>query len=407
VNRRPFLAFAIAETLSISGTRLSTIAIPWLVLTTTGSPVLTGVVAMAEMLPYVVAKALSGPLIDRIGPKRLALGCDLASVLVVGLVPLLALIGWLDFELLLPVVIAMGMLRGPSDAAKLSMVPHIAQLAAVPLERVTGVAGVIERLASTVGAAAAGGLIALVGPGLALALNALTFALAAFVVAAGIPASRAAQPQARTSYFSELREGFDFIRRDALLVGIVIMIATTNLLDAAYFSVLLPVWTQNAGYDAALLGLLFAVMSGASIAGAAIATATGERLPRLPVYIVAFLLTGLPRFVVFAIDVPLVAALAALALAGFASGFLNPILNAVIIERIPPGMIGRATALVGAFAWALIPFGGLVGGALIAVIGLSPTLWVTGLAYFVAALLPLTRRSFRAFGSRPSEVQSI
>ena len=93
MNRRPFLAFAVAETLSISGTRLSTIAIPWLVLTTTGSPVLTGVVAMAEMLPYVLAKALSGPLIDRIGPKRLAIGCDLASVLVVGLVLSVGLMG--------------------------------------------------------------------------------------------------------------------------------------------------------------------------------------------------------------------------------------------------------------------------------------------------------------------------
>ena len=47
MSRGPFIAFALSETLSISGTRLSTIAIPWLVLTTTGSPVLTGIVAMA------------------------------------------------------------------------------------------------------------------------------------------------------------------------------------------------------------------------------------------------------------------------------------------------------------------------------------------------------------------------
>lgn len=401
MNRRPFLAFAIAETLSISGTRLSTIAIPWLVLTTTGSPILTGVVAMAEMLPYVVAKALSGPLIDRIGPKRVAIGCDTASVVVVGLVPLLALFGWLDLALLLPIVVAMGILRGPSDAAKISMVPAIAKLADVPLERVTGVAGVIDRLASTVGAAAAGGLIALIGPGLALALNAATFALAAAVVATGIPAFGRERTETRGSYFAELREGFDFIRRDALLVGIVVMITITNLLDAAWSAVLLPVWTQQAGFDAALLGLLFAVMSAASIAGAAIATATGERLPRLTVYIVAFLLAGLPRFAVFAIDVPLLAVFVTLAIGGFAAGFINPIVNAVIMERIPPAMIGRASALVGALAWALIPFGGLVGGALVALVGLAPTLWLTGLAYFAATLLPLARRSFRAFGSRP------
>lgn len=407
MNRRPFLAFAVAETLSISGTRLSTIAIPWLVLTTTGSPVLTGIVAMAEMLPYVVVKALSGPLIDRVGPKRVAISCDLASVLVVSLVPLLALVGWLGFELLLPIVAAMGILRGPSDAAKISMVPTIAKCADLPLERVTGMAGVIERLASTVGAAAAGGLIALIGPGLALALNAATFALAAAVVAVGIPTFGREQPETRASYFAELREGFDFIRRDALLVGIVVMITITNLLDAAWSAVLLPVWTQQSGYDAALLGLLFAVMSAASIAGAAIATATGERLPRLTVYTVAFLLAGLPRFAVFAIDAPLVAIFMTLAIGGFAAGFINPIVNAVIMERIPPAMIGRASALVGAFAWALIPFGGLVGGALVALIGLAPAFWLTGIAYFAVTLLPLARRSFRTFGSRPGEAQSV
>jgi hypothetical protein len=70
------------------------------------------------------------------------------------LVPLLDWLGLLDMPLLLPVVFAMGVLRGPSDAAKQAMVPDIAELAAVPLERVTGLVGAIERLASTAGAAA-------------------------------------------------------------------------------------------------------------------------------------------------------------------------------------------------------------------------------------------------------------
>ena len=69
-SRRPFIAYAAAEAFSLGGTRLSMIAIPWLVLTTTGSPTLTGTVAMAEMLPYVISKFLSGPIVDRIGPGR-------------------------------------------------------------------------------------------------------------------------------------------------------------------------------------------------------------------------------------------------------------------------------------------------------------------------------------------------
>ena len=53
-GRRDFFALAVAQTFSISGTRLSLIAIPWLVLTVTGDPVLTGLVVFAEMAPYVL-----------------------------------------------------------------------------------------------------------------------------------------------------------------------------------------------------------------------------------------------------------------------------------------------------------------------------------------------------------------
>ncbi|MGZ2380930.1 MFS family permease [Rhizobium brockwellii] len=389
-----------------SGTRLSTIAIPWLVLSTTGSPVLTGLAAMMEMLPYVAAKALSGPLIDRVGPKRIAVVCDTASVAVVMLVPLLDWLGLLDMPLLLPVVFAMGVLRGPSDAAKQAMVPDIAELAAVPLERVTGLVGAIERLASTAGAAGAGALIGLIGPGQALVVNAVTFAAAALIVGVGIPGLRRASeprglPEARSggmsSYLGDLREGWRFLRGDAVLVSIVIMVATTNLLDQAYHAVLLPVWTQSSGHGPELLGAMFSAFTGASIAGAAIAAAIGERMPRLMVYTVAFLLTGFPRFLVIALDAPLPLIFLTLAIAGFASGFLNPILSAVIFERIPKPLTGRVTAMNAALCFALIPFGGLVGGALISTIGLAAALSLTGLAYLTATLFPLALKSFRGF----------
>ncbi|TSD90551.1 MFS transporter [Mycobacterium sp. KBS0706] len=398
--RAPFLALAIAEIFSISGTRLSTIAIPWLVLSTTGSPVSTGMVAMAEMLPYVVAKALAGPLIDRAGPKRIAILCDAASMVAVGLLPLLHLLGLLTIPVLLPIVFVIGILRGPSDAAKQSMVPDIAELAAVPLERATGVVGTIERLASTVGAAGAGALIAMTGPAQALIFNAVTFAVAALIVGASIPALRHAPAAATASYGRELLEGWTFLHRDAVLMGIVIMVATTNLLDQAFHAVLLPVWTRDAGHGPELLGAMLAVFSGTSMIGAAIAAAIGERMPRLAVYTVAFLLTGLPRFLVLAVDAPLALIFAVLAIGGFASGFLNPILSAVMFERIPKSLTGRVTSMSTALCWTLIPFGGLFGGALISGIGLAAALLLTGLAYLAATLLPLARKSFRGFEKR-------
>src|SRR5690606_34810925 len=157
------------------------------VLTTTGSPVLTGLVGMAELLPYVVAKALAGPLIDRVGARRISIWSDCLSAPAVALVPLLLWAGILSLWLLLPAVAVLGLLRAPSDAAKQALVPSVAALGHMPLERVTGVLGVSDRLAGTLGVAGAGVLIALMGTAPALLVNGLTFLLSALLVGLGVP----------------------------------------------------------------------------------------------------------------------------------------------------------------------------------------------------------------------------
>ena len=63
-------------------------------------------------------------------------------------------------------------------------------------------------------------------------------------------------------------------------------------------------------------------------------------MPRFRTYLVAFLVTGLPRFVVMAVDAPMWVVFAVVVVGGFASGFLNPILGAVFFERIPPHLVG-------------------------------------------------------------------
>lgn len=398
---RAVVALGLAEIVSLAGTRFSMVAIPWLVLTLTGDPILTGVAGLAEMLPYVGIKALAGPLIDRFGARRIALAGDTASMMAIALVPLLHLIGLLSFATLLPAVVLLGALRGPADAAKQAMVPAVAAAADLPLERVTGVMGTIERLASAIGLALGGGVVAALGPAPAIAVTAVTFGLSALTVRQGLVGIGRPSATAPTGYLADLREGWRWFRRDTVLVGIAAMIAMTNLLDQAYTAVLLPVWANHAG-DAALLGLLLALFSAAAVVGSTLATLLAERLPRLVVYTLAFLVTGAPRFAVFAFDTPFPAMLAVLAAAGFASGFLNPIISAVMFERIPPALVGRVTALVNAMCWTLLPFGGLVGGALIALCGLPLAFAICGALYLAATMLPLALPGFRALAIRPA-----
>lgn len=404
MSRRPLYGWLAAEGTSVVGTRVSMVALPFFVLTTTGSPERTGLVALAEMLPLVVLKVLGGPVIDRVGARRVALTCDAASVVVVGSVPLLYDAGLLSFPLFLALVAVAGALRGPSDAAKSAMVPTLVQTAQVPTERVTGMSSTVERTASMLGTAAAGLLVAAVGPAHALLVDALSFGVAALLLAWAVPAGTRAVPdpdEDDAPYAERLRAGWRFLRGDRVLVGITVMVALTNLLDLAWASVLVPVWGVERGGGAAVVGLLFATFAGASAVGAACAAAYGERLPRYATYLVCFLVSGLPRFVVMAFETPLWGVLAVAVLGGFASGFLNPILGAVVFERVPGHLIGRVDSLSTAACFALMPLGGLVGGFLVGGVGLAAALLVCGVAYLVVTLLPAVDPRWREIDRRP------
>ncbi len=400
-HRGPLIALASATVASIGGTRLSVIAIPWLVLTTTGSPVLTGLVGMAEMLPYVIAKALGGPLIDRIGARRISIWCDCLSALALSLIPMLYWAGLLSIWLLMPAVALVGVLRAPADAAKQALVPVVASLGEVRLERVTGILGASDRLAGTLGAAGAGALIALLGTVPAMLFNVGTFFISAALVWRGLPKQKAAEAVGpRPSYGADFVEGWQTLRRDPVLVALVVMIAITNLFDQAYAIVLLPVWVKTAGLEVTWVGIFLATFSTGAIVGAAIAATLAERLPRLAVYVVGFVCAGPTSMLALAIGPSLPVILTILAFAGFAAGFLNPIISAILFERIPKPMVGRVIALVGALAWALMPFGGLYAGVMTDAMGIIPALAATGMLYLVAALSPIAIPAFRQMKRR-------
>ena len=236
--RRPLYGWLAADGVSLVGTRVSMVALPFFVLTTTGSPEKTGLVAVAEMLPLVVLKVLGGPVIDRVGaaPGRrwsaTAPRCWWSArsrcCTTPGCCPSRPSSAWSRVA---------GALRGPGDAAKHALTPtlagdgagadgagHRAQLDAssgprrcsAPRSRAAWSrwSGRPTRCSSTRRRSASPRCC---WPG-------------------RCPADRA-RPQREEDddapYVEQLRAGWRFLRGDRVLVGITVMVALTNLLDLA------------------------------------------------------------------------------------------------------------------------------------------------------------------------------
>ncbi|WP_433518556.1 MFS transporter [Nonomuraea sp. CA-143628] len=459
---RPLAGVLAAMAMSLTGTRVSAIALPWFVLVTTGSAAMTGLVAFCEMAPYVLVKLLVGPLVDHLGPRRVSWVADVVSAAGAGAVALLHTLDQLAFPALLGLVALIGAARGPGDLAKEIMVPEAAERGRIPLERAAALSGVTERLAATLGPAMGGALVALAGSLVGLALSGACFALGSVVIVWALPRAQAryagapisaqtpgardaptsgqtlgtqgASPSGQTpgtqggqdpvrepgegsvrdsaggegergaggeaeraapGYWRRFAEGVAFLRAEPMLLALSLMVAVTNLLDAAFAQVLVPVWARESGHGPAVIGLNSAAMGLAAVGGSLVAAAVAHRMRRRAVFFVAFLVVGPPRYLVLAMDAPVWVMLVVFAVSGLGGGLINPILGAIQFERVPRRLLGRVNALGDSLAWAGIPLGGLMAGAAVAAAGLSPVLVACGAVYFLTIGLTGLRREWR------------
>jgi hypothetical protein len=391
-DRRGLVGLLAALGVSVLGTRMTLLALPWFVLTTTHSATLTGLIAAVELTPYVLVQALGGPAVDRLGAWRTALSADGVAACSVGMLPLLHAAGLLHLGVLYPLVAVTGVMRGAGDAARDVLLPGVGELAGTPLERSAGLFDGVNRGAGLLGAPLAGVLIGITSALNVLALDAVTFLASAVLVAALVP--RAAQPavmghdESQLGYVASLREGFAFLRADRLLLGIGAMVLITNMLDQANSAVFVPVWANRIAHSAVALGLISAAMGTGAVAGNVITTWLGPRLSRRWTYAVGFFVTGGPRMLTLALASTVSPVLVVSVIAGLGAGGINPILGAVQYERIPRRLQVRVLGAVNAAAWAGMPIGGILGGVLTEAVGVRAALAGAAVVYAVTTLAP-------------------
>ncbi|MFN8149418.1 MAG: MFS transporter [Candidatus Nanopelagicales bacterium] len=393
-------AYLLAEVVSTTGTRMSMVAIPWFVLTTTGSAATTGVVAFAETLPYVVVLALGGPVVDRFGAWRVAIVAGVTAAALVGAVPALYAAGALHLGVLVVLVATVGAVRG-LETSTYVLLPGLAEKAGMPLTRATGLHDGMNRTAGMLGVPLAGVLIAVSSAPAVLVVDAASFLVAALLLGLLVP--RTSQPPTRDdevavdydvprgrvrAYVAELREGFGFLVRDRMLVAIAVLVLVTNLLDQAYSAVMVPVWVHDELGSPLALGLIGGVFGVGAVVGSSVFAWLGPRLPRRRSFAWGFLVGGAPRFVVLALAVVLPPVLAVSLVAGLAVGAINPALAATEYERIPRHLQARVIGALAAVAMAGIPVGGLLGGLAVERLGLDVALLVFGGVYLATTLAP-------------------
>lgn len=406
-HRTPLAAALAANSISAAGTSLTLIGVPWFVLETTGSAGRAGFVAFCATLPIVVAALIGGPVIDRIGRRRVAIASDAVCASAIATIPLLHFAGVLDFPMLCALMALNGFAHTPGNTARYVLIPDLAEHAGITLTRAASLFDAVSRGARMAGAALAGVLIAFVGAETVLLLDAATFGLSALLIAAGVRGVRAAEPRkaeapvSLRAYSSELREGYAHLLGNRLLLSVVVMVMFMNGTDQGWNAVLLPVHAEGELGGARAIGWLTAMFGAGGLVGALLYGAVGHRLPRRAVFTVCVILCGAPRFLVAAVTGTTLPLAAVMLLGGIAGGVLNPILTTVIYERVPDRLRSRVSGALTAGCEFAMPLGGLAAGLLVEGAGARGALLLMGGVYFLATLSPLVFPSWRTLDDEP------
>lgn len=392
-RRRGLFALFAADVISVLGDRVSMVAIPWLVLETTGSAAKMGLIAGAEMLPYVVSGVVAAPVADRFGLRRTSIAVDIGSAIAMVVIAVSPGLSFLHLAILVAIA---GTLRGLGDRVKHVMLKPMADAAGVRMIRVTSSYEGFTKAATLIGAPVGGLMILWVGANGAIWIDAVSFAVCGALVwtMVHLPkpvADESAEPEVREPYLVALRGGFSYLRRDRLLLGMILMIFGLNVFNQASTAVFAPLWVNDVFGSPAGLGVLFGGFAAGAMLGNVLFTIVAPKLPQLPAFMIGAALGGAPRLLTLGLSHHLWTVVTVSFLSGVAMASVNPIMGVMLYERVPAALQTRVFGVTGAIAFIGIPIGGVLAGWGVSVFGLRPAIVVAGLLLGVVTVVPMLR----------------
>ena len=167
--------------ISLLGNSVTAIALPLLVLLTTGSPGDAGLVAVAAAVPAAIAGLLMGSLVDRINRRTAAVLSDVISAVALALLPILEATVGLSLGWFIAVAVLNSFGDVPGITAREAMLPAVARAASWDASRLIGLRESIGGVSMLVGPAAAGVLVAALEPVAVMWVTASIAALAALL----------------------------------------------------------------------------------------------------------------------------------------------------------------------------------------------------------------------------------
>lgn len=362
------------------GTGAFTAAVPLLTVTVTHDPRLVSLVSAAAYLPWLLLSLPAGALADRHDRAGLMWRAQAVQAVLVAVTAVLAACGAAGVPVLVVTAFGLGAGEVVFTMAAQAILPDLVAPALLP--RANGRQQAVTTVTEQFAGPPLGSLLFGVAAALPFALDAVSFALSAALVATLPRRTHVVRTR------SAVREGLSWLWRHRLLRTLAILVGVNTFCGQLAFATLVLLATEVVHLDARGYGLLLAGAALGSVLGglvnARVVARIGARaalLTALAANVGAFAGVGLSRD-------PVV-------LGGFlaVTGFVTTLWNIVTVglrqQLVPAELLGRVTSAYRLLGWGLIPVGTLAGGLVAHQLGLRAPYLVAAAVRGIALLAVL------------------
>lgn len=364
---------------------MAPVALAFAVLEASNQTADLGVVLAAHMVPLLAFLLVGGAVADRFSRRAVLVVANLGSGLTQGAVALVLLSGHYSLAAVAGLSMANGGIEAFTRPALRGVVSEL--VAPAQIQRAGSLLGSARNATKILGPSVAGLTVVGVGGGVAIAVDAASYLLAAALLTRLPRPGRV--PTAGSSLRTELTQGWSYVRNTRWLWTVAVAFAGVNLVQVGPWQILGPTLSPSA----ATWGFVLTARGvGLLVASLLMYRVVVTRLLRLSQGVAV--LGALPLLVLSSGIGPLWLVLAAV-VAGAASSVATIGWETTLAEHVPRPMLSRVSAYDELASFAVIPVGQLAVGPLAGAVGATHVALGAGVLYVLLAMAPLAVREVR------------
>ena len=385
--RRNYLTLWGGKLVSATGSQMTQIAFPLLVLALTQSAAIAGLAGALRMLPYLLLSLPAGALVDRWDRRRVMLLCDSGRALALGSIPLALLLGHLSVLHICLVAVVEGTLFVFFDIAEVAVLPGIVTQEEMPAA-VAQYISLTDGVTMLLGPALGGALFA-IGRMVPFLLDAVSYAASVLALwRVELPKQTPPDEQANPLNWRTMRDdiaaGVVWLWRQRTVRALTALLAAGNCLVAGE-ALLVIVLAERLHATAPEVGLTLGLGGCGAVFGALLAERVVRRLTFAQAFIGGSWLVAL-IWLLYAVAPTAFALGLVMAGLGAVYAVINVAQYSYRMSLIPDALQGRINSIIRLMLYGSLPLGLAVAGFLIEHVSAAPTVLLLGAGLVAVAL---------------------